>query len=275
MTLLKKYINEKIGEHWNVNSNKETFEGLLKHITSTTNLKSYFEKEISEPSLISIPNNLTVADLGAGNGWTTALLALKPEIKKVYAIEPSEARRNCIKYVSQHFNVPNNKIEIINGTFKEFKLPEKVNIFCLSSSFHHCFDQDMDYLFKNIKEYLIDNDHYSYYDYNNNLVNINYKGKILLASEHFVSPIFNIKHRLKFFASKLKYIFNNKNSKNNISFTRFNLQSGDHYRTKNEIIKIFNKFRLKYNFFYHNGNILKKNEMNKKKVFYKILLCYP
>jgi SAM-dependent methyltransferase len=270
MTLLKTYIDEELGNnHWNVNTNKETFIKLLKHITSTTNLKSYYEIEISDPSLITLPDGLVVADLGAGNGWTSALLALRPEIKKVYAIEPSESRRRCINAVADHFNVPKNKIEIINGTFKNFKLPEKVNIFVMSSSFHHCFDEDMNYLFENIKNNIILSTKFSYYDYENNLIVVNFKGKILLASEHYVSSLFNLKHRLKFFLNKIIYYLNKKKFNDQIKYTKFNFTSGDHYRTKNEITNIFKKFNFKYNFFLHKGNVLKKNEKNKKNFFIK------
>jgi len=35
---------------------------------------------------------MVVADIGAGVGWTSAILALRPEVKKVYAVEPSKSR---------------------------------------------------------------------------------------------------------------------------------------------------------------------------------------
>ena len=149
MFLAKKYLNENLAPHWNVNDTKESFEKLLNHISSTTNFKSFFEKEISHPELFSMPKGMIIADIGAGNGWTSALLALKPEVEKVYAIEPSKSRYDKIMHVAKHFNVPQNKIIPVMGNFEDLKIPQKIHLACLSSSFHHCFDDQVPKLFHN------------------------------------------------------------------------------------------------------------------------------
>ena len=48
------------------------------------NFRYFFEKEISNPNLLILPEGMVVADIGAGNGWSSSLLALRPEISKVY-----------------------------------------------------------------------------------------------------------------------------------------------------------------------------------------------
>ena len=97
MELANRYIDEKLGEHWNVDDTLESFQKLLNHISSSTNFKSFFEKEIAHDRLFTpLPDGMIVADIGAGIGWASSLLALKPEVKTVYAIEPSKMRLSKI-----------------------------------------------------------------------------------------------------------------------------------------------------------------------------------
>ena len=86
MNLAERYINEKLSSHWDIDENQESFQRLLNHICTSTNFKSFFEKELTHPDLFSpVPGGMIVADIGAGVGWTSSLIALKPEVKKVYA----------------------------------------------------------------------------------------------------------------------------------------------------------------------------------------------
>ena len=115
--LPERYNNEKLGDHWNVDENKDSFYRFLNYLTLTTDIKCYFEQSFSNTKLYTKTKDLIVADIGAGTAWTSAIIALKPEVKKVYIIEPSVNRLKIAENVLKHFSVDMNKITIINSTF--------------------------------------------------------------------------------------------------------------------------------------------------------------
>ena len=47
MELVKRYVDEKLAEHWDINENPKSFSKMLNHISITTNFKAHFEKELS------------------------------------------------------------------------------------------------------------------------------------------------------------------------------------------------------------------------------------
>ena len=83
MTLVPRFINENIGEHWVVDETQESFSRLMQHIAITTRFKPHFERALSDWRLYSKPEGLIVADIGAGVAWTSAIMALSPEISIV------------------------------------------------------------------------------------------------------------------------------------------------------------------------------------------------
>ena len=106
MSLVPRFIDEKIGEHWSVDETPDSFSGLMKHTATTTRFKPHFERALSDWRLYSKSEGLIVADIGAGVAWTSAVMALRPEISKVYVVEPSKNRLNCAEAVAKHFGVP-------------------------------------------------------------------------------------------------------------------------------------------------------------------------
>jgi|TARA_B100000315_G_C14575807_1_gene587829 SAM-dependent methyltransferase len=261
MKLAERYDDEKLAPHWNVDDTPESFQCLMNHITSTTNFKAFFEKEISHPELFRLPRDMVVADIGAGIGWTSALLALKPEVKKVFAVEPSKARLSRIPFVAKHFGVPEGKIVCIDGHFEDFKVPERVHLVCLSSSFHHCFDEQMPLLFNNLRNILIEQTAYSYNNYLSENVTIQYRGKVLLASEHYVPSVNKRTHTYRYFRNIAKMILKPSRYDPDIELFKFKKRDpdpwgGDHYRTKQEIERLISDGGFKMQTFLHAGNII-------------------
>lgn len=267
MELVKRYVNEDLAEHWDVNESPKSFSKMLNHISITTNFKAHFEKELSYPSLFKAPkDSLIVADIGAGVGWTSAMIALRPEVKKVYVIEPSSKRLSRVPYVMKHFGIPESKYILINGGFENLQINEKINLAVLSSSFHHCFDNQMPTLFKNLKDLLLNEKQFDFIDYHGEKKNFNYKGKILIASEHFVNLFWTARKVQKYFNNiVIKYI-KPKNYDPKISFGNWRAPDpfdGEHHRTKKEIIKIFKKANFEFDIVLHDGHSCVGENWNK------------
>ena len=68
--LPKRFDNEKLGDHWLVDENTESFHRFLDYLLLTTDIKGYFEQSLSNTTLYTKTKDLIVADLGAGTGWT-------------------------------------------------------------------------------------------------------------------------------------------------------------------------------------------------------------
>ena len=255
MNLANRYIDEKLGAHWDVDDTSESFQRLINHISYTTNFKSFFEKEISHDGLFNpTPNEMIVADIGAGVGWASSLLALKPEVKKVYAVEPSKMRLAKVLKVAKHFGVPDGKIIPIEGTFQKLNLPEKVHLACLSSSFHHCWDKDMPDLLENLKAILCDDIKYTYTDYLNRQIDTVFSSKILLASEHYVTIMWSIKRIIAYFI-KGRFLKDKNDDKNTFGNWRKPDQfNSEHWRTKKEIKHFMNEAKLNMKLFLHDGD---------------------
>ena len=146
----ERFIDEELGLHWQVDENIESFNRLLKFLEVTTNFKPYFENALNHIPWDSLGEDLVIADIGSGIGWTSALISKIPQVKKVYSIEPGLARAKRIKNVVKHFGLNNRQVQWINGIFENFNLPEKVDYMILCAAFHHCVYTLQKKLFVNI-----------------------------------------------------------------------------------------------------------------------------
>lgn len=227
--LPQRFTNEKLGEHWQVTSDERSFELLEKHISSTTNFKRFFNISIDKAFAAIVANNksnlntenqkLKIIDLGCGIGWTTALLAKRQNIDKIYAVEPNTQRRNRIKSVLKHYQANTKNITIINGHFSNFGVDDKVDLIIMCASFHHCTEDLMDTLLDNLKN------------------NLKPNGMILLANEHYVDKIWIARRIIRWLITP---------NKKQLYFGPGNWNApypidNEHWRTKKQIKSIFEK----------------------------------
>lgn len=238
MVLAKKFIDENLAEHWQVNKTNESFKRLLYHLEIKSNFKPHFEKALKELRLDDREHKdgVVVADIGAGVCWTSAILANIPCVKYVYAVEASENRLKHAKFVLEHFNVSKEKFSLLKGTFSDLKIPEMIDIFVLCGSLHHCYDKDIPDLFKNIRRLLKKN------------------GMVLIANEHYV----NFFWILKRFVSYIK----NFSKRDTIGIYLSNLRAphpfdGEHWRTRQELEDIFRREGFNAQFFLHKEDLCK------------------
>lgn len=157
-------------------------------------------------------------------------------VKHVYSIEPSGKRFEYARYVFEHFKSHKEKFTIINGNFKEIRLPEKVDLFVLCASIHHCYDDDIPVLFENMRKLLLPS------------------GKILIANEHYVNYLWIVKR----FISYLRHLGN----KEKLGFGLKNVRAqhpfdGEHWRTRRELENIFKREGFSPEFHIHNGDLCK------------------
>lgn len=230
MTLVPRFVDEKIGSQWAVDETTESFNRLIQHITIRTRFKPHFERALSDWRLCSKAEGIIVADIGAGVGWTSAIMALRPEIKKVYVVEPSKNRLKCAKAVAQHLRAPMDKLVFINGTFTEPKVPEKVDLISLCASIHHCWDKDIPILFNNFRDMLISKD-----------------SLVLLSNEHYVNRLYILRKILAWAIRFPKYPFNWRSDPDP--------WSGEHVRFKYELNRIFKRERFNAKYFPLEGDL--------------------
>ena len=188
-------------------------------------------------------DGLVIADVGGGVGWTSAIMALHPRVRKVILVEPSDNRRASNKHIVDHFGVPKGKVESISGTFQNFNLKEKVDVVVLCASIHHCYDEFIPKLFENIDECLVDP-----------IGN----ARVLIANEHIVTP-FWVLHRM---GAYIKNILLGK--KDNIFYGINNWRAphphdGEHWRNRKEIDQIVKEAGYSHRFFVNQGDLCVKN----------------
>ncbi len=217
----RRFLNEDLGIHWQVDESKGSFNRLLHHLEVKSNFKPYFEEALRHLNLSEDrnTNGIVVADIGAGVCWTSALLASHPKVRFVYAVDPSENRLKHARFVIKHFGVES-KVKIIRGTFSEPNVPEKADLVLLCSSLHHCYDEQIEGLFSNIKQLLKPG------------------GKVLIANEHYINWLWILKRLLSYlrhFSSRSElFYYPLRNLRASHQF------SGEHWRTRGELEKIFN-----------------------------------
>ena len=100
----KRFINEKLAEHWCVDETQKSFEKLMNHLKNNTNMYKFFIKASENIFKILKKDNLIIADIGGGIGWTGCILAQSPQVKKVYVVDPSKERLSKGPFVVKHFN---------------------------------------------------------------------------------------------------------------------------------------------------------------------------
>ena len=123
-----RFEDEKLADHWKVTEDKKTFDNLMSHLQVKTHFYFGFMQSISKYFELNKDDELIIADIGGGVGWSSAILAKLPNVKKVYLVEPSLNRLRSFDNICKHLNVPPNKVEFVNGSFQDFKLPEKVDM---------------------------------------------------------------------------------------------------------------------------------------------------
>lgn len=246
--LSPQFREEDLGLHWQVDETKETFKKLKSHLERSTNFRKYFDEAINR---IVLPENATIVDIGAGVGWTSALLALNKNVDKVYAVEPSKNRLNRIESVARHFNAPQEKIIKIDGTFKDIKVNEKVDLVVMTGSFHHCWDKDLSFLFSNIRSIL---------------KSTPVKGRLLIANEHYVTPFWTLKRMLswmKHFADRASLFYSPGKWRSPYPF------DGEHWRTRKEVEEIFKQYGFSYDIYVHDGDLCKDKETLYQRIGWK------
>lgn len=240
-----RFQDEKLGIHWQVDETRESFERLLYHLESKTRIKPYFEKALRNLNLNadSFAHGIVVADIGAGTCWTSGIIATYPNVKRVYAVDPSESRLKHARFVVKHFGT-DDKIKIIRGTFLEPNVPERVDLIVMCGSLHHCYDAQLEGLFLNIKRLLKP------------------QGSVLIACEHYVTWLWLLKRILGYIKhfpkrSTLFYYPLNK-------LRAPDPFGGEHWRTRKELEKIFAKNGFIGQFFVHAEDMCKD-----KPIFYQ------
>ena len=81
-----RFVNENIGIHWQVDSSESSFTRLLEHIQVRTQFYNGFYKAFNCLLENRSKNNLIIADIGGGVGWTFAIMTKHPRVKKVYLV---------------------------------------------------------------------------------------------------------------------------------------------------------------------------------------------
>jgi SAM-dependent methyltransferase len=234
--LSDRYVDERLGIHWKVDSTEESFSRLMYHLEIRTNFKPYFEEALK--SLLKkcdFKDSIVVVDIGAGTGWTSAILAKEPNVSIVYAVDPSFNRLKHARFVIRHFRVED-KVKPINGTFCEPNVEEKADLVVLCGSLHHCYNDQIPLLFQNIKRLLKPD------------------GKVLVANDHYVTWSWKIKRLFRLLTqfykrSELFYSLNNLRAPDPFS--------GEHWRTRKELTDMFKNNGFKFQFFVYEGDLCK------------------
>lgn len=228
----RRFLNENLGIHWQVDETRESFDRLLHHLEVKTRVKPYFEEAVRHLNLDAknFTGGLVVADIGAGVCWTSGILAGLPTVKRVYAVDPSKNRLAYGGFVAKHFKAEN-KIKIIQGTFLEPNIPEKVDLIVMCGSIHHCYDNQLEGLFLNVKRLLKPG------------------GIVLIACEHYVNWVWILKRVLSY----IKH-FKNRSALFYYPLNKLRVPDpfgGEHWRTRRELSNIFKKNGLAGQFFVH------------------------
>lgn len=245
----ERFKDESLAGHWQVDETKESLNRLLYHLEVKSNFRPYFEEALEHLNLDDDwrANGLVVADIGAGVCWTSAILAKHPKVKLVYAVDPSDNRLKHARFVIKHFRVED-KVRIVRGTFLEPNVPEKADLILLCSSLHHCYDNQIGGVFLGLQKLLKTN------------------GKILIANEHYVNWIWSLKRLLSY----LNHFF----ERSKFYYTLSHLRaphpfSGEHWRTRKELEKIFKNYGFTAEFFLHDGDLCKdKPSLNSRLGWY-------
>lgn len=249
--LSERFTDEELGTHWAVDGNVESFNRLINYIEVKTNFKPYFESALTHIPWDSLGEELVIADIGSGVGWTSALISRMPQVRKVYSIEPGRARARRIQYVAKHFGLDNGQVEWINGSFENFNLPEKVDYVILCASFHHCVDTLQKRLFENIVS-------------NSRRSNVG----VLVANEHYVTTFWTLS-RMKSY-----YLKENAASRKQLCWGPGQWREpspwdNEHHRIKRECDRIFEGNGFNATYYIHPGDLCKNKSLLKTRLMWR------
>ena len=277
----ERFFEEKLPDIWSVSKDRQSFDKLQNHLINTTNMFQFFHKAITKVLDFYSPEGLVVADVGGGVGWTSSILGFFPQIKKIYLIDPSPTRLEKANFIADHYDIDESKVSKIKGDFKNFNLPEKVDIVILNGAFHHCLDEYTDILFENIRNCLKEPKITTYLDYMGEQKQITLRSKILISGEHYLNSIVIYKRFIDYILSVLHLKKRKKDWNGNFyKLGKLNpphFFSGEHDRLKKEIVKLFQKNNFKFKIIEHDeDNLKKKNKLlkfyrNSKTYYYAIL----
>jgi len=247
-TCAPRFRNEDLALHWQVDDSRESFQRLLYHLEVRSNFKPYFEEAMSNLGLGQrrfAGKEIVVADIGAGVGWASALLARHDKVRLIYAVDASENRLKHARSVFKHFGV-DGKVRILHGTFSETNVPEKVDLVLLCASLHHCLDSEMPALFQGIRRILKPD------------------GEVLIANEHYVDWRWTVKKFISYLwhSCKLEKLYYHPFGKLRVPHPYDN----EHWRTRKELEDIIRKNGFEPAFFVHNGDLCK----DKPNVYHRI-----
>ena len=115
----ERFIEEKLGSQWQVDETQASFTRFLEYVENKTNFKPFFEialkNNVIQKSLSLNPKGSIVLDLGSGVSWTSAIIANLPEVRHVFAVDPSKERLKHARYILKHLRVPQEKISSDTG----------------------------------------------------------------------------------------------------------------------------------------------------------------
>lgn len=231
-----RFKNEKLAAHWQVDETEETFKKLLYHLEVRSNFKAYFEEAMRHLDLddARFGDGIVVADIGAGVGWTSAMIAGHRKVRAVYAVDPSDNRLERARFVAGHFGVAD-KVKPVNGTFTKPNVPEKVDIVLLCASLHHCYDDQVPALFSNVKQLLKPG------------------GRVLVANEHYVDWLWTARKAVSFF----RHLADTNRYYGLLTLRRPEPFGGEHWRTRKEVECILRQNGFDAVFYLHKGDLCK------------------
>jgi len=236
--LAERFQDEKLAEYWRVDDSPESFRRLMEHLERKTNFKPFFEEAASRLGPADdASRELVVADIGAGVGWTSACLALRSDVARVYAVEPSENRLRCAAAIAGHLKV-SKKVLTIAGSFAEPKVPEPADWVLLCGSLHHCYDEQVPGLLDNIRK-LLKKD-----------------GSVLIANEHYVGALFSLKRFAGWSKRRLRGEECYWGALGSALRTPHPFD-GEHWRTRAELERLFERSGFEARFHLHEGDLCK------------------
>ena len=146
------------------------YEKCLDYLKSSNLLLQYKESEEYIKNFVDEKENIFIADLAAGIGWTSALLSKLPSVDKVFTVEISKHRlghlfESCCNMLQGN----SKKINRYLGSFYDLKFDNNsIDLIYLSQAFHHA---------ENPLKLIIECDRVLKND-----------GRIILIGEHYIGP---------------------------------------------------------------------------------------
>lgn len=210
-------IDEEKKKFWWIEDGK--YEKCLNYLKSSKLLDEY---QMSERFVRNFSgDNLVIADLAAGIGWTSVLLSKLNNVKEVHALEMSKHRISFLFEQSlKMFSGEEDKIFRYIGNFYDLKFEnESIDIIYMSQAFHHA-DKPLELLHECDRV-------------------LKKNGRIILVGEHYIGACRLI---IRFLVTLFK--------RKKITFDFRELyppdpDSGDHYYRPSDYLSMFNS--LGYN----------------------------